>query len=63
MELFGQIPLWMLLVIGVIIIAIAWKLIKFAIKVFVALLLFFGVLIGLDMVGVFEFIQNLIQGI
>ena len=63
MELFGQIPLWMLLVIGVIIIAIAWKLIKFAIKVFVALLLFFGVLIGLDMVGVFEFIQNLIQGL
>ena len=63
MELFGQIPLWMLLVLGIIIIAIAWKLIKFAIKVFVGLLLFFGVLIGLDMIGVFEFIQNLIQGL
>ena len=61
LEIFGQIPLIFLLLIGIIVIVIAWKIIKFAIKIFVGLLIFFGVLIGLDMLNVFTNIQNLIS--
>jgi len=62
MELIGQIPLWAVLLGGVIIIIIAWKVIKFAIKLFVALLIFFGILIGLDMLGIFQWVQHIISG-
>jgi len=60
MEIIGfQIPLWAVALGGLLIVVIAWKLIKFAIKLFIALLIFFGLLIGLDMVGVFNWIQTL----
>ena len=62
MELIGQIPLWAFLLGGLIIVVIAWKVIKFAIKLFVALLVFFGILIGLDMLNVFQIIQDIISG-
>ena len=62
LEIFGQIPLIFLLLIGIIIIVIAWKIIKFAIKIFVGLLIFFGVLIGLDMLGIFQWIQQMLSG-
>ena len=62
MELIGQIPLWAVLLGGLIIVIIAWKVIKFAIKLFVALIIFFGILIGLDMLGIFQWIQNIIAG-
>ncbi|MHA2431580.1 MAG: hypothetical protein ACXACC_11210 [Promethearchaeota archaeon] len=61
MEIIGQIPLWALLLIGLIIVIIAWKVIKFAIKLFIVLLVSFGILIGLDMIGVFQWIQSLIS--
>ena len=61
MEIIGiQLPLWTVFLGGLIIVVVAWKLIKFAIKLFVALLLFLGLLIGLDMLGVFQMIQNII---
>jgi len=60
-NIFGSIPLVYLLLIGIIVIVVAWKVIKFAIKIFVALLLFFGVLIGLDMLNVFTIIQDMIS--
>jgi len=60
MELIGfQIPLWLVFLGGLLIVVVAWKLIKFAIKLLVVLLIFFGLLIGLDMLGVFQYIQNL----
>ena len=62
LEIFGQIPLIFLLLIGIIVIVIAWKIIKFAIKIFVGLLIFFGVLIGLDMLGIFQWIQQMLSG-
>jgi hypothetical protein len=49
------------LLIGLIIVIIAWKVIKFAIKLFIVLLVSFGILIGLDMIGVFQWIQSLIS--
>ena len=53
-----DIPLWALLLIGVLIVIIAWKLIKFAIKILLVLIVFFAILIGLDMLGVFAWIQD-----
>lgn len=59
-EIIGfQLPLWAVFLGGLLIVVVAWKLIKFAIKLFVALLIFFGLLIGLDMLGVFQWVQTL----
>ena len=63
MELFGVvIPLWAVFI-GIILIAVvAWKLIKFAIKALIALVIFFVILIGLDVIGVFTWInENIIS--
>ncbi|UCF13084.1 MAG: hypothetical protein JSW06_02205 [Thermoplasmatales archaeon] len=62
MELFGVvIPLWAVFI-GIILIAVvAWKLIKFAIKVLIVLVIFFVILIGLDVIGVFEGINNFLS--
>jgi hypothetical protein len=57
-----QIPLWAIFIGIIIIIYVAWKLIKFAIKILIALLLFFGILIGLDMLGIFSWLQQFIGG-
>ena len=57
-----QIPLWAIFIGIILIIYVAWKLIKFAIKILIALLLFFGILIGLDMLGIFSWLQQFIGG-
>ena len=59
MEIFGiVIPLWVLFI-GIILIAIvAWKLIKFAIKVLIVVIIFFAILIGLDFLNVFTWINE-----
>ncbi len=62
MDIIGfTVPLWALFLAGIVIIFIAWKIIKFAIKLFVILLIFFGILMGLDMLGVFGWLQQLIM--
>ena len=59
MELLGfTIPLWALFIGIIIIVVIAWKLIKFAIKVLLVLVVFFVILMGLDFLGVFAWIQD-----
>jgi hypothetical protein len=64
MELFGfQIPLSVLFIIGIIAVIILWKVIKFAIKILLLVVVFFLVLFGLDMIGVFEHIQNLFSSL
>ena len=60
-EIFGSLPLWIILLIGIIIIFIAWKLIKFAIKIFLILIIAFLILLGLDFLNVFDFIQNILN--
>jgi hypothetical protein len=59
MELFSyDIPLWAL-IIGVILLAVvAWKLIKFAIKVLITVVILLALMIGLDIIGVFSWIQE-----
>jgi hypothetical protein len=64
LELFGfTLPLWAFFIIGLIAIIIVWKLIKFAIKILLIIVVFFVILIGLDFLNVFDFIQNLFSGI
>jgi hypothetical protein len=60
MELFGIIiPLWAVFLGGILVVIIAWKLIKFALKLLLVLVVFFAILIGLDFFGVFNWIQGL----
>ena len=62
--MFGfSLPLWAVFLGGVIVVIVAWKLIKFAIKVLLVLVVFFAILIGLDILGVFNFIQGLLSNI
>ena len=59
LEIFGSIPLWLLLVIVILIVVVVWKLIKFAIKILIVIVVFFVILIGLDVIGVFDKISGL----
>ena len=60
MVLFGiDIPIWLIFLIGIIILIAAWKIIKFAIKVLLIAVVIFIVIIGLDLINVFSWIQNL----
>jgi hypothetical protein len=60
-EIFGSLPLWILLLIGIVIIFIAWKIIKFALKILLILVVAFLILLGLDFLNVFDFLQNIIN--
>jgi hypothetical protein len=61
MSLIGIIPLWLIIILIIVSAIIAWKLIKFAIKVLLVIIVFFVILLCLDFLGVFEFIQNIIS--
>lgn len=58
MDFLAEIPLWMILIGVVLLVIIFWKLIKFALKVLIALIVFFVILIGLDLLGVFSWINE-----
>ncbi len=60
--LFGYIfPLWLVFLLLIIGVVIAWKLIKFALKLLLVIVVFFVILLCLDLAGVFELIQNIIS--
>jgi len=62
MELFGVvIPLWALFIGLILVVVVVWKLIKFAIKILIVVVVFFAILIGLDVIGVFEGINSLLS--
>jgi hypothetical protein len=62
--IFGvDIPLWIAFLIGLIVVIVAWKLIKFAIKILLIIALFFIILMALDYANVFNTLQNLFSGI
>ena len=64
MDVFGfTLPLWAVFLGGLIVVVVAWKFIKFAIKILLILIIFFAILIGLDFLGVFNFIQSLLSNI
>jgi hypothetical protein len=62
--LFGvELPLWALLIIGLLIVIVAWKLIKFALKILLIIVVFFIILIAIDYFNVIGAIQNLFTNI
>ena len=62
MEIFGiVIPLWAVFIGVILLIVILWKLIKFALKVLIIVIVFFAILIGLDLIGVFDYITNFVS--
>jgi hypothetical protein len=63
-ELFGvNLPLWAIFLTGIIVVIVAWKFIKFAIKLLLLAVVVFVVLMGLDVMNVFGTIQDLFSGI
>ncbi len=64
MEILGfTLPLWALFLIGIIGVIIAWKLIKFAIKIVLILIVFFGSLFLIDFFDVVGIIQQFLGGL
>ncbi|ENO12414.1 hypothetical protein MBGDC06_00072 [Thermoplasmatales archaeon SCGC AB-539-C06] len=64
MDVFGfTLPLWAVFLGGIILVVVAWKLIKFALKVLLVIVVFFIILIGLDVLNVFTNIQNILSNI
>jgi len=61
LEIFGSLPLWVILLIGIIIVLIAWKLVKFALKILLILIVAFLILFGLDFLGVFNILQEFLS--
>jgi len=63
MQIFGVIvPLWAVFLCFILFIIVAWKLIKFALKFLLIAIIVFIVLIGMDVLGVFNSLQNIIEG-
>lgn len=64
MEIFGMmIPLWAIFLGVILIIIAAWKIIKFAIKLFVILIIILTVFVGLDITGILDIIKDIIISI
>ena len=64
MFVFGlDVPIWAVLVLLILFVVVAWKIIKFALKILVMILVFFVVLIGLDWLNVFDLLQKLVQNL
>ena len=63
LEIFGNMPLWAILIIIILIAVVAWNLIKFAIKILIVVVVFFVILIGLDVTGVFDMISDFLSSL
>ncbi|KYK29182.1 hypothetical protein AYK20_00530 [Thermoplasmatales archaeon SG8-52-1] len=60
MILFGlDIPIWLIFLIGILVLIVAWKIIKFAIKVLLIAIVIFIIIMGLDFINFFSWIQNI----
>ena len=63
LEIFGSLPLWAIILAGIIVVVIAWKVIKFALKILLVLIVAFAIMMGLDFLHVFEWIQDILAGV
>ena len=63
LEIISGIPLWALFIGLILVVVIVWKLIKFAIKILIVVVVFFAILIGLDVIGVFDQISGLFSSL
>ena len=63
-QIFGfELPLWALFFIGIIVAIVAWKFIKFAIKLMLIVIAFFIILMLIDYFNVISGIQNLLLSV
>jgi hypothetical protein len=63
-QIFGfELPLWALFLIGIIGAIVAWKFIKFAIKIMLIVIVFFIVLFVIDYFSVIKGIQDLLLSV
>ena len=63
-QIFGfELPLWVLLIVGIIVVVVAWKFIKFAIKIMLIVIVFFVILMLIDYFNVISGIQNLLLSV
>jgi len=61
MELFGYvIPLWAIFLLAIVIAIFIWKIIKFAVKVLIVLVILFAIMMGFDYFHVFSWIQGIL---
>jgi len=58
-----ELPLWALFLIGIIVVVVAWKFIKFAIKLMMIVIVFFIILMIIDYFNIISGIQNLILSV
>lgn len=59
-EIFSfELPLWVLLLIGIIVVLLLWKFIKFALKIALVVVVFFIILMLIDYFNVIGWIQSL----
>jgi len=63
LEIISGIPLWALFIGLILVVVVVWKLIKFAIKILIVVVVFFAILIGLDVIGVFDQISSLFSSL
>ncbi len=63
LEIINGIPLWALFIGLILVVVVVWKLIKFAIKILIVIVVFFAILIGLDVIGVFDQIGGLFSSL
>jgi hypothetical protein len=61
MDLFGySIPLWAIFLLAIVVAIFAWKIIKFAVKVLIVLVVIFVIFMGLDYFHVLSWIQGVL---
>jgi hypothetical protein len=58
-----ELPLWALFLIGIIVVMVAWKFIKFAIKIMLIVIIFFIILMLIDYLNIISGIQNLLLSV
>jgi hypothetical protein len=58
-----ELPLWALFLIGIIVVMVAWKFIKFAIKLMMVVIVFFIILMVIDYFNIISGIQNLLLSV
>jgi len=64
MDVFGfAIPLWAVFLLGIVLVVVVWKLIKFALTVLLVLIIFFVILMCLDYFQVFDMIQGFLASL
>ena len=63
LEIISGIPLWALFIVLILVVVVVWKLIKFALKILIVVVVFFAILIGLDVIGFFDQIGGLFSSL